>query len=444
MGSMVSRLWSLAPAMAVYGVGVVVRGMEVIGKFLLYVLAAHRFGVFEAGLFFLCLTWMGLASTIARMGLERALTRHLAAAAAVKDFSSVRSDLLKGMLLTTCGGVVAALLTYAFAEPVSIHLFGEPALVAPMQTAALAIVPWTLSVVIGGILAGFQQGVLAQLIQNSLWPALTVLGLVAHAANTIEDLLVFLAAAMLAAAALGVVPILRFLARHPASTTDTTTSPALPEGVYAMPALWRTALPLSVVEIVQVSLSSLPMLALGMFTDASTVGAFSVAHRISMMMWVVILAIGTISAPRFAASHRRGDMAELRRVNANTRLCITLLGVPMIAVMMLFPSHLLSILGNGFEIAATALVIMAAGQLVNCLLPCQDILLAMTGYGVQLRTLNLLQFFTCIVLGAILLPAFGLVGCAIVTAICIAQGAIGATAIVWRVMPEALRPPRAA
>ena len=85
----------------------------------------------------------------------------------------------------------------------------------------------------------------------------------------------------------------------------------------------------------------------------------------------------------------------------------------------------------------TALVIMAVGQLVNCLLPCQDIVLAMTGHGHWLQRLNLLQFATCLVLASVLIPAYGMLGAALVTAATIIQGAVGTTLVVRRVLPGA-------
>ncbi|MDQ2104351.1 hypothetical protein QSG27_16750, partial [Azospirillum sp. C340-1] len=70
-------------ALGRYAAGLGLRGVEVAGKLGLYVIAARSLGVHEAGLFFLCLTWIGLASTVARLGLERAVTRHIAAELAV-------------------------------------------------------------------------------------------------------------------------------------------------------------------------------------------------------------------------------------------------------------------------------------------------------------------------------------------------------------------------
>ena len=155
------------------------------------------------------------------------------------------------------------------------------------------------------------------------------------------------------------------------------------------------------------------------------------------LVWVVIISIGTVAAARFAEHHRRGELPELQRVNRAVRLAVSASGVPLIAAMMLFPGPILHLIGPGFEIAATALVIMAVGQLVNCLLPCQDIVLAMTGHGYWLQRLNLLQFATCLVLASVLIPAYGMLGAALVTAATIIQGAVGTTLVLRRVLPGA-------
>lgn len=87
--------------------------------------------------------------------------------------------------------------------------------------------------------------------------------------------------------------------------------------------------------------------------------------------------------------------------------------------------------------AATALVIMCLGQLINALLPCQDIMLAMTGHGGILRWLNAAQLAVCALAGAALVPLLGMNGAAILTALVIVQGAIGTAWMVRRLMPQA-------
>lgn len=412
-----------------YAAALVVRGMELVGKLGLYMIAARILGAHEAGLFFLCITWIGLISTVARAGFEKAIIRHMAAELALGKEAQARIALFTGVGWATLGGALATALTVLFAHPLSAHVFGEPDLGLPLAVSAAVILPQTLCIVIGHALSGLNRGVAAQFIQNGLWPVLT-LAAVAAGITSLNGMLLALGAANLAATLVGLYLILRHKGPlHTPSPDDP------PEEV--LPALWRTAFPLGVVEVVQVSLNSIPVLVLGVFASASDVGAFSVANRISMLIWVVIISIGTIAAPSFAALHRRGEWDALRTLNRRVRAVVALCGIPVIAAMMIFPAQVLHLIGPGFESASTALVIMGVGQLVNCLLPCQDIVLAMTGHGGVLRWLNTAQLATCCLLGAVLVPLFGMTGAAVLTAIFIAQGAIGTTLVLRRLLPRA-------
>ncbi|KAA0680660.1 lipopolysaccharide biosynthesis protein [Roseomonas genomospecies 6] len=409
-----------------YAAGLGLRGVEVAGKLGLYIIAARSLGVHDAGLFFLCLTWIGLASTFARLGLERAVTRHVAAELAVGQGRAAGRALRTGLIWTGLAAAAIALLTAAMAGPVSQLLFGAPDLETPLRLSALALVPQTLTITIGSALAGLKRGVAAQFVQNALWPVLTLAALLAGVGD-LDALVLALSGALALSALAGMVLLARD--RHRFADRPTPAE----EHAETLPALWHTARPLFVVELVQVSLASLPVLALGMFVDAASVGAFSVANRISMLVWVVIISIGTFAAPNYAELHRRGEMARLKAMNRGVMLSVAALGLPLVTVMMAVPDRLLGLVGEGFGSGATALCILAAGQMVNCLLACQDIRLAMTGRGDVLRRLNLLQLATCAALGAILIPAFGMTGAAFVTAVAVAQGAIGTSLVSFAV-----------
>lgn len=407
-----------------YGAGLGMRGIETLGKLGLYVYAGHKLGAHDAGLFFLCLTWIGLAATAARLGLDKAMTRHIAAELAVGDGPRARAALRYGLGLTALAAVAAAGLTALIARPAAAHIFTLPDLAVPLLLSAAVIVPQTLAFSLGAALAGFGRGVAAQLVQNALWPALTFAALILWI-DDIAGLILVLAAALTASCLLGFALLLRERARlRERQPRDTAVAP--------MPGLWETALPLLTVEVTQVALASLPVLILGMIAEAATVGAFSMASRISMLIWVVIISIGTLAAPRFAGLHRLGQIGELRRYNRMVRLGVAGVGLPAILIMLLFPASLLGLISPDFAIAATALQILAIGQAVNCLLACQDVLLSMTGHHRLLRNLNLLQLAVGVVLSAVLIPALGINGAALVASLSLAQGAIGTSYYSWR------------
>ncbi|OYD84859.1 oligosaccharide flippase family protein [Azospirillum brasilense] len=414
-------------ALGRYGVGLGLRGVEVVGKLGLYIIAARALGAHDAGLFFLCLTWIGLASTMARLGLERAITRHIAAELAIGQGRAAGRDLRTGLVVTGFAATLAAVAAFALAGPASHLLFGAPDLETPLRLSALVLLPQTLTITIGSALAGLKRGIAAQFVQNALWPVLMLAALVAGI-SSLDSLILALAGAWTLSVLVG----MALLARDRRRFTDhamPADAPSVDGPAEVLPSLWHTALPLFVVELVQVSLASLPVLALGVFVDAASVGAFSVANRISMLIWVVVISIGTFAAPNYAELHRRGETSRLLAMNRGIMLTVAALGLPMVSVMMIVPELLLDLVGQGFGSAATALRILAAGQMIHCLLACQDILLAMTGHGRTLRRLNLLQLAVCIVLGAVLIPVFGMTGAAVVTALTVAQGAIGTTLV---------------
>ncbi len=420
-----------------FGAALVVRGLELVGKLGLYMLTARILGVFEAGLFFLCNTWVSAAATVARGGFEKAVMRHIAAELAVGRTVEARKALLQGTLWVTAGGLAVSIATVLAAEPLATYVFKEHELTVPLMISAASILPQTLCIFSAHALTGFQRGVAGQFVQNGLWPVLTF-GALAIGIHTLHGILYAFAFANIASAALGFGLLVGERAKLRSREARNTVPPAAPShAVEGMPALWRTAWPLAIVENVQAALNSIPTMVLAAYASAAAVGAFSVASRITVLIWVVIIAISTIAAPSFAAAHRVGDWDQLRALNRRARLAIAACGVPAIAIMLLAPTWLLHLIGPGFEMAAPALMIMAIGQLINCLLPTQDVMLAMTGHGRVLRWLNGAQLASCIVLCFTLIPPYGMVGAAIATSLFIAQGGIGTTLAVVKLMPRA-------
>ncbi|MFG1247713.1 oligosaccharide flippase family protein [Xanthobacter autotrophicus] len=429
--SLASRrsLVALVTTYGAYAGALMARGLELVGKLGLYMLGARVLGVHDSGYFFLCLTWVGLIATVARAGFEKAVIRHMAAELAVNRGREARRAFLHGTGLVTLGGSLATLGTVALAGPLAEYVFRDPMVAPALIISSLAILPQVLCTFMGHALVGFHRGAAGQLVQSGLWPML-MLAAVAVGVHSLEGVLYALAAANLAAAVLGVVLVVRERHRFHVTPPSGTVSEA-------MPALWRTAMPLGVVEMVQMFLASLPVLLLAAFGLPSAVGAFSVANRISMLIWVVSTSIGVVAAPSFAARHRQDDWDGLKALNRKVRLAVAVFGSPIVAAMIFFPTPILHLIGPGFEIAAPALMVMGVGQLINCLLSCQDIMLSMTGFGSVLRWLNTAQLVVCCTLCAALIPPFGMMGAAVATAVFAAQGAIGTTLAVRRYLPRA-------
>jgi O-antigen/teichoic acid export membrane protein len=425
--------WSLLR----YAGALAARGAEVIGKFGLYVLAARQMGGYESGLFFLCLTWVNLVSTAARLGLERAMSRHVAAELAVGNADAARHVVKVGLAWTALGSTLACGLTLAIAKIAAVQVFHQPGLAEPLQISAFILPAQSLAYALGFILIGLGRGVAGQMVQSALPPLLSLGALIAGL-HHVDSLLTAYAFSYGSCCCLGFGLLIHDW-RH-------TMVPPLTQAPVSdpLPRLRTTAREFLVIEVVQSALLSLPVLVLGMFADAVAVSAFSVAFRITSMINTILISLAMISAPAFARHHRLREFEALRRVERQTRLVSIVICLPLIVVMMAFPRALLSLLGGDFTAASTALVILTLGQIVNTLLPTQDMMLAMTGHSRDLRRINIQQLVVCCLLCATLIPAFRLVGAATLATICLIQGRVGFALAVRRAVPELSAPPRPA
>lgn len=406
------------------------RGIEAVGKFGLYMLAARLMGGHESGLFFLCLTWVNLASTVSRMGLERAMARHIAAELAFARANAARRALVVGLGWTALASLAAAAVTFVVARPAAELLFHQADLARPLQLAALIVPPQALAFAVGFALIGLDRGLSAQLVQSALPPVLSLAALVIGAAH-VDSLLVAYACSYAACSCIGGTFLLREWRR-------TLGARPVPDAAIqeSLPSIWATARPFLAIEMVQVSLASLPVLVLGAFADARVVSAFSIISRLTMLISTILLSIAMIAAPSFARHHRRHEDAEFRRVNRQARLLAMATCLPCLALMIAFSRLLPVILGHEFSIASNALLVLTIGQTVNTFLPNQDMLLAMTGHGNTLLWINLQQLVVCCVLAAALIPPFGLMGAAWLSTISLAQGRVGFALAARRVLPE--------
>ena len=409
-------------------IGLLVRAVEVATKLALYMLAARLMGERESGLLFLALTWGHLASTASRLGVERALMRLVAAELALGQGRAARRLLIGGTLATTGVGLIVGLATMLSAPLAAQYLFHDPSVAAPLRMSGMVIPGMTAAFTLANVLTGLDRTTLAQILQNVVWPMGLLTGVLAGEHDA-AALVLSLAATMLLTTVIGILGIVRDRGRLSHDAT-------LPAGVEALPSLRTTAAPLYVVELVQVSIASLPVLILGVYVDTASISLFSVALRASMLALVILISLGTVAAPRFAGLHRQGDLG-LGALNRRVQIGGAVIGGGLCLVLALGARPLLSVVGAGYVGGAGVLTLLALGQMANALYAAQDVLLAMTGHGAALRLLNLVQLTTILVLSFLLIPRFGLLGAAVATALTTAQGGIGTAMAARMLVPQA-------
>ncbi|WGM31919.1 lipopolysaccharide biosynthesis protein [Brevundimonas sp. NIBR11] len=402
------------------------RGLEAAAKFGLYALAARMLGGHDSGRFFLALGVIQIVSTVARLGMEKPITRHVAAELAVGDVQAARQAALTAGGSVLIASLVAAVLLAAAAPLMARHWTGQADMALPLMLAALIIPIQNMAFVVAYVLIGLERGAAGQMVMNALPPVLSLIAL-CLGANSLEGLLLAYAGSfgICALVGAGLVVTTRWSHRHPQIAPGT-----------ALPGLWRGARRLMVVDVIQAALITIPVLVLGVFAAPEAVSVFSLCNRLAMLVTIVVLSLGAMSAPRFARHHRLQDWPALRAAAIDNRRVTVALCLPLIAVLGLGAGPLLILLGVSAEQGTPVLLILLLGQLAYCLFPSRDLLLAMAGEERILRLISLMQLVGCVTLCFALTPALGAVGAASASTCIWIGGALAVNAAARRRLPQ--------
>lgn len=177
---------------------------------------------------------------------------------------------------------------------------------------------------------------------------------------------------------------------------------------------WACALgPLALTGGFQVMNKYLDILILGMLGSDDSVGVYRVVIQLGVLVIFGLQAINQVLQPHFSRLHMGNDTRRLQRlVTVSTRLMLFSAFFPFI-LFVFFGQHVLDLVfGDAYVSGASALAIIAVGQLVNAAIGPVGMLLNMTGN--ERDTMWGLGFaaITNIFLNFILIPLYGIEGAA--------------------------------
>jgi O-antigen/teichoic acid export membrane protein len=170
---------------------------------------------------------------------------------------------------------------------------------------------------------------------------------------------------------------------------------------------------------------------LGIWATSADVGIFNAASRTVLLGGLVLMAVNSIAAPKFAALHREGDMKALNSMARSSAILMLAIASPLLLAFTLAPGPVMRLFGPEFVAGAPLLVILALGQFVNVATGSVGYLLMMTGHEKLMRNSVAIAAALNLVLNLVLVPIAGTLGAAIATAISLATLNLVATYYSW-------------
>jgi len=191
---------------------------------------------------------------------------------------------------------------------------------------------------------------------------------------------------------------------------------------------YREWLGISLVLLIQQAssgiLSQTDTVMIGSLIGPESAGIYNAAVKTSLWTSFVLQIVNMVAAPMFTTLYTQGDMVGLQKVVSRVTIWIFYPTIAIAVCLMIFTQPILSLFGPGFIAANWSLKVLVLGQLINALCGSVGYLMIMTGHQNKSFRVIFCSALLNVVLNAILIPSFGIVGAAIATSF---------TMIVWNV-----------
>jgi O-antigen/teichoic acid export membrane protein len=382
--------------------------------FLTALLLARFLGRQEYGIYAFSFAWASLLALVATLGVDRFLVRGIAVYEVKREWGLMKGLLRRGNELVLLTSVAIA------AVGCGVALGWLSASLRIPFCVAMALVPLTALVFLRqGAMQAFGRVVSGQLPEFLIRPLLILLGIVLL---ELAGKSIFTATAALAvnvggvaiAFAVGAALLLRTV---PAELRDV---PA----AYETRAWIRASLPMMLITGVWMLNTYIGTLVTGALKGPGDAGVYNLIQTGAGVTVLFLVASNMPLAPAVARLHARGDRKQLERTTERIAWAGLLASAPVCAALAIFPGTFLALFGSGFQSGATALSIVALGQLVNAAAGPSGNVLIMTGHELPAARAVGAGAVINFVLAVLLVPPLGVTGSAI---------AFSSSLILWNV-----------
>jgi O-antigen/teichoic acid export membrane protein len=382
----------------------------------LQILLARWIGASEYGLFSYVLAWASTVALVAGLGFPAAALRFVPAFSAGEDWSKLRG-FLRESTRTGLGVSVSLAMAATLAVVLLDHWMGVervwliltgvwsvPLLtMQKLQTETLrainrlgwayapSLIARPLLIVVGG------------LILIKLGFALDATWVLVLSAGALATLLVIHSGAVRA-----LVPVQTWSAR-----------PLVERRIWL-----RTAIPLLTIAFFLFIVGQADLLMLGFLADTDSVGFYRAASRTAAFVVMALMAVETVTAPMISSIYSSSGVGGLQRLVATSAHYIFWPSLAMTFAFFAFAEPVLGFFGPEFKQAELPLKILAVGHLVNAATGPAGYILGLTGHHDDSARVFGVAAAANIILNAILIPPFGMVGAAAATALTMGVGHI--------------------
>lgn len=146
-------------------------------------------------------------------------------------------------------------------------------------------------------------------------------------------------------------------------------------------------------------------------------GIYNIAKKISLSTSMLLIAVNSVIAPQLSVLFEANNQDGLKKILKRIFVLFSLYAVPITFIIIFFSEDILKLFGQQFTDAKEIVIILSVGQFINIMTGPVGNILIMGGSEQMLR--NITIYISCLgLIGyCILIPLYGIVGAAWITAL---------------------------
>lgn len=376
----------------------------VVAGFLFAFIATRLYSAEALGIYSLITTILLFISIIVRLGTDMALLKFVARYSALGEKEYFKAAYLSVLKFVVPLSVVCTLLLLIISAYVAKYIFAKEYLAPYFRIGALGVTPLVLLSLHAECLRGLKKIKEYSFFTNLsvyLIPIMLLLGLSIVSRDKAVPLISYVVgiSLMAIAAILLWIKQTRFVevTKHKAVHIRT---------------ILKTSIPMFWSRLLFFLSKWADVLILGIFRNETELGLYYVALRVANMVSINLTSLNAIAAPQFAELDAGTDKSELQKSAQHSAKIVFYTALPVLVIILVFPSQLLGIFESGFSWGVLALVILGIGQFIDAMFGPVGPLLDMTGYQHYYQHAVFTAALLNIVLDFILIPTAGITGAA--------------------------------
>ena len=323
------------------------------------------------------------------------------------NFNNTKGLFIKAYPIFLGGALFFGVVLFIFSSWISQHIFNDPALSPFLKWTAPSIALYTMILINASVFRGLRKNALYAFLFNGGRFIFTLIFFITLFLLFKKDPIITIVAHTLALVTLFLLSI-KYLHKylHPFSKKTT----------YKVKHFVKDSFPMFLSASMIVLLGWTDTIILGIYEESSTVGRYSVALKIAVVVSFSLQAVDSILAPKLSHAFHSDNFALFKQLIKFSTLINAIFSTAAIIGIIFFKGFILNIFGPDFLQVSTALIFLCIGQFFNSVIGPVGSIFQMTGYQKVFQNILIISFIINLTLNLALVKQYGINGVAFSTA----------------------------